>query len=67
MGLEPIRRATHAPQTCLSANSSTTANSILVTPSFSNECYYITAILICQVKFLKKQSIPCRSTILKVI
>jgi len=26
MGLEPIRLATHAPQTCLSADSSTTAN-----------------------------------------
>ena len=24
-GLEPVRRATHAPQTCLSANSSTLA------------------------------------------
>ena len=26
-GLEPVRHATHAPQTCLSANSSTTARS----------------------------------------
>jgi hypothetical protein len=25
-GLEPVRRKTHAPQTCLSANSSTLAN-----------------------------------------
>ena len=25
-GLEPVRHATHAPQTCLSANSSTLAN-----------------------------------------
>ena len=28
MGLEPIRHTTHAPQTCLSANSSTTAYSL---------------------------------------
>ena len=27
MGLEPIRHTTHAPQTCLSANSSTAAYS----------------------------------------
>ena len=46
-GLEPVRRSTHAPQTCLSAYSSTLANTIfsrcLTTPN-----YYITCRAICQ-------------------
>ena len=47
MGLEPIRRSTHAPQTCLSAYSSTSAN---FTPFIAPD-YYITHDLICQQLF----------------
>ena len=43
MGLEPIRHSTHAPQTCLSAYSSTLASQRLN--------YYITSIQTCQAFF----------------
>ena len=42
-GLEPVRRETHAPQTCLSASSSTRAR--------LNVCYYITLSAACQLLF----------------
>ena len=47
-GLEPVRHATHAPQTCLSANSSTLAYIHL----FSENMYYYThSPTLCQVFF----------------
>ena len=44
MGLEPIRLLTHAPQTCLSAYSSTTAsnsNIIALTDTIVNSIFHI--------------------------
>ena len=62
MGLEPIRHTTHAPQTCLSANSSTTAYSIGA--SQMQQWYYIQKRAGCQYLclknfWIKKAADPC--------
>ena len=50
MGLEPIRLLTHAPQTCLSAYSSTTAY-LIISAAFTKplNIYYInSSLFLCQ-------------------
>ena len=48
-GLEPVRRSTHAPQTCLSTSSSTLAFPIVSeSPALSDKNYYISVFRICQ-------------------
>ena len=40
-GLEPVRRATHAPQTCLSASSSTLAFATLI---YYHKAFYLSTV-----------------------
>ena len=57
-GLEPVRHATHAPQTCLSASSSTRAFLIFSSLFLSDDLDYSIAILFCQEIFEKNWRFP---------